>query len=87
MPDDTTIKATLAMLAAAGLEVGIAISATVAEVVVRDATTGGRFVVRDRDAWVAWCGRVSRRDLTSRGDGGIFGLPPVRGMMTPNRHP
>ena len=49
MPNETTIKATIATLTAAGLDVTLTTVAGVAEVVVTDATTGERYVVRDRN--------------------------------------
>ncbi len=55
MPDDTTIKATIATLTAAGLDVSITTEGGVAEVVVSDTTEGRVFVVRDPDAWTALC--------------------------------
>ncbi len=49
MASDDVLKATIATLQAAGLDVSITTEGGVAEVVVRDTDTGGRFVVRDLD--------------------------------------
>jgi hypothetical protein len=46
---DDVLKATIATLQAAGLDVSINTEGGVVEVVVTDATTGERYVVRDLD--------------------------------------
>ncbi len=53
MPDDTTIKATLATLQASGLDVYTTTVRGVCVVVVTDSATGERYIHRDADPWVA----------------------------------
>ena len=53
MPDDTTLRATIATLTAAGLDVGITRTGSTVEVVITDAGTGERYVCRGRDVWTA----------------------------------
>ena len=59
MTSDDVLKATIETLAAAGLDVSITTEGGVAEVVVTDADTGGRYVVRDPDPWIALCQAVT----------------------------
>ncbi len=53
MPDDTTIKATLATLTASGLDVNTTTVRSVSVCVVTDTQTGERHIHRDPDEWVA----------------------------------
>ncbi len=53
MPDDTTIKATIATLTASGLDVNTTAVRGVCVVVVTDTVTGERYIHRDPDPWVA----------------------------------
>jgi len=53
MPDDTTIKATIATLTAAGLDVNTTSVRGVCVVVVTDRQTGERYIHRDADEWLA----------------------------------
>ncbi len=53
MPDDTTIKATIATLTASGLDVNTTTVRGVAVVVVTDRQTGERYIHRDADPWAA----------------------------------
>ncbi len=53
MPDDSTIRATIATLTASGLDVNTTTVRGVCVVVVTDRQTGERYIHRDPDPWVA----------------------------------
>jgi len=52
---DDVLKATIATLQAAGLDVTLTTEGGVVEVVITRREDGQRYVVRDRDPWVAPC--------------------------------